>query len=196
MSRRHRRPALPWRIVWLALALIGLAGIIVAVVILLSTQASSSPARAGIAAPRPAPTRARCPETDRRPAPSARGGANRALVPPGATSVLLCRYGLLHGGGLVDHRLVSSDTLTARLAESLNALPRRREIICPLFDNGQVLIAHFLYASGPEDPVTIALSGCESVGNGHVDRLSLGERGVAAIVRLVPRAGSGGLPAG
>ncbi len=196
-NARRANPAPPWRIVWIALSLIALPGIVAVVIVLLSTGASTASGSGARPALLASSARASCSRTNRTPAPSARPGAGHTLVPRGATSVLLCRYGLLHRGGVVDRRLISSRAMTARLAGSLNALPGPRSaIVCPLFDTGQVLIVHFRYASGPGDPVTIDLSGCEDVSNGHVNRLGLGRSGIEMVLRLVPKSGFGGPRAG
>ena len=105
---------------------------------------------------------------------SARPGATRALVPPGARAVLLCRYSGLDAAGaafrLEAQRLVGDEAPVARLSAELGALaPTTGVYHCPS-DTGADVVARFRYASGPQDPVTVDLTGCNPVANGHVHR--------------------------
>jgi hypothetical protein len=137
-------------------------------------------AAAGTAAPA-------CAAGDRHMLVSSRPGATRELVPPGATRVLLCRYsGLWSGTGprrpafrLLVHVLVIDRASVDRFSRELNSLPRfSGPIACPA-SFGTSLVARFSYASGPEDPVTIALDGCIGAANGHVGRSAIGLHGIA-----------------
>ena len=158
----------------------------VAAVLVVSASAS------GVAPP------AACPGSDRHAAVSTRPGATRALVPAGARAVLLCRYSGLDGPGgafrLERHGLVGDETTVAHLTRELDALtPSTGVYHCPS-DSAADLVAHFLYANGPQDPVTVDLTGCNGVTNGHVHReagtSAAGRSLVGALVRLTePPAG-------
>ena len=133
-----------------------------------------------------------CPSTDRRAAVSARPGATRALVPPGARTILVCRYsGLGTPGGafrLTVHQLVSDQATVVRLSRQLDALtPTTGVYHCPS-DSGADVVARFVYPTGPQDPVTVDLTGCNGVTNGHVHREAgtsvAGRSLVGAFVRL------------
>lgn len=52
------------------------------------------------------------------------------------------------------------------------------------------VIAHCAYASGPEDPVSVGLSGCQVATNGHLHRLGLDRSLVGKLAALVPRLGT------
>ena len=115
-----------------------------------------------------------CPASARQAAVSARPGAGLRLVPPGARALLLCRYsGLGAPGGafrLEVHSLVTDLATVARLARELDALmPATGVYHCPS-DTAADVVARFLYTSGPADPVTVDLTGCNVVTNGHVHR--------------------------
>lgn len=190
-NARRANPLVPWRIVWLALALIALPGVIAMVVILVSTASTTS---SGGTKPSVAPGpfgrqgSAACASTSRAPVNSRRSGAQDEVVPPGATAVLLCRYG--PDGQRVRERSVTSAGIVSRLAEELNALPiAKGAYSCP-FDDGESLTADFSYPSGPENPVSIGLSGCALVSNGHVHRIADGRAVVGRMEALVPWLGT------
>jgi hypothetical protein len=117
-----------------------------------------------------------CPSEDRRKPTSRALAANVSLVPGHPEAVLLCRYGGLNGPrryGLVSSRLITARSTVDRLARELNTLPKLPHgtmLSCPA-DFGTAVIAFFRYATGPSDPVTVELSGCGAVGNGHLTRL-------------------------
>jgi len=122
-----------------------------------------------------------CARSDPHSPVSARAGAARELVPPGATEVLLCRYsGFYHGIGprtpafrLQAHDLIDRAATVASMTRELDSLPRITvPIACPA-GFGTAIIARFRYATGPQDPVTIALDGCLNASNGHVSRVGL-----------------------
>jgi hypothetical protein len=142
----------------------------------------------------PAVSVAPCPLHDHRPITSDRPGAGMQLVPSGATIVHVCDYsGFTEPPPLPQtgpaHRLIGEggvlDVARARrIADELNAIPPRSgPIACPA-DFGNQLVAYFLYPSGVVDPVTIGLSGCQSITNGHVDRLGMGRPVVSELARL------------
>ena len=135
-----------------------------------------------------------CPASDRPTPVAGLPAAAHALVPSGARSLLLCRYGGLGQGAAfrLDARpaTVSDAATVARIARTLDALPAvTGPISCPVA-TGVAIVAYFRYAAGPDDPVRIDLDGCLEVTNGHVHRVAgvsvAGRRLVAAVEALVP----------
>lgn len=134
---------------------------------------------------------------------STRPGAKTALVPAGAVRVRLCRYSGLPDSGpdglpnprahpagftLLAERLVGNRDLVERIAAALNAVKPiggSGAINCPS-DSGSAVIAVFGYPQGAQDPVSIGLSGCHALTNGHVSRLALEAGGVAQVASLTP----------
>jgi hypothetical protein len=119
------------------------------------------------------------------------------LVPSGASSVLVCSYSglvephavsytgpphrLIGDGLVIDHQTVG------RLGSGLDAIPPtspNEAFSCPA-DFGNQLVAYFRYPAGVDDPVTIGLSGCQMITNGHVRRLG---RDAAVINELAAEA--------
>jgi hypothetical protein len=142
-----------------------------------------------------------CPASHRRALVSERAGARQTLVPPGATTLVVCRYnGLAEPGILGDpgfalqsHGAARGQATVQRLASELNALPTPPPYgveACPA-DFGTAAVAYFGYPSGPADPVTIALSGCEGLTDGYVakDEGSV----VSQVTGLAPAVGFGTL---
>ena len=79
----------------------------------------------------------------------------------------------------------------ARLTRELDALaPATGVYHCPA-DSAADVVARFLYPSGPQDPVTVDLTGCNLVTNGHAHREAgtsvAGRSLVGALVRLTAR---------
>jgi len=133
-----------------------------------------------------------CPGNDRNQLVSSRAGAAQALVPGGATSVLLCRYnglaepGSPHAFELVASRRITSRSTVASLASQLNGLPAVPSgLHCPA-DFGNDIVAHFQYASGAEDPVTVDESGCDVASNGRRGRFAGRSDLVTRLQALVP----------
>jgi len=116
--------------------------------------------------------------------------ASTRLVPVGADSLLLCRYGGLNAGPNAG-RLAASVTVKAaatiaRLTSEFDVLPRQRAgFHCPM-DDGSAIIASFGYANGAPDPVQVGLNGCRTVSNGRLNRTASSPAG-AALVRLLER---------
>jgi len=138
-----------------------------------------------------------CPGADRHALVSARPGATRKLVPPGARAVLLCRYsGMYDGIGprlpaflLQAHDLIESAATVASMTRELDSLPRvTGPIACPA-SFGTAIVAHFRYEAGPEDPVTIALDGCLGAANGHVQRSAESSAGFDFVKHLAALTG-------
>lgn len=161
-----------------ALTLAGVAGLGAAPVVFASPQRLSStgglagcPAKAPISEPSSAPDLA------------------QMLVPPGARSVVLCRYHGLNppalAGRLELERTVSSDVTVARLRSQLDALPAQGNgvVHCPM-DDGSEILAIFAYAHTQPDPVEIGLSGCLLVSNGHLTRTASLPPGPALLAEL------------
>jgi hypothetical protein len=144
-------------------------------------------AAAASAAP---PTPGGCPASDAHVAASTRAGAQARLVPTGARSVRLCQYNGLDPANEIDRltagRLVRGAATTTALAADLDAIPQTSGIYsCPA-DTGSSIVAYFRYRSGPRDPVTVDLSGCEIVTNGLAHRIAgVTAAGRAAISALL-----------
>jgi hypothetical protein len=136
----------------------------------------------GNASGKPAPRRstpihATCSKSDRRKPVSHASGAAALIVPGHPQAALLCRYSGLNGHprfALIGQRKITNAQSVARLAHELDALPKGPEgtaINCPA-DFGDAVLIFFAYAGGAVDPVTVALSGCGAVTNGHLTRLA------------------------
>jgi hypothetical protein len=105
------------------------------------------------------------------------------MVPAGARQVLLCRYSGLgaypnpfgaRSFRLIAHHLVAARATVTQLTGGLNALEKQtgaHSYACPM-DDGAAIIAFFRYGSRSDDPVTVGLSGCSAVTNGHLNRLA------------------------
>jgi hypothetical protein len=159
--------------------------------------ASGSPAGQATATSPPASSTssvAPCPPHDRKPVTSSRPGAGAQLIPRGAIVLHVCNYsGFSEPPPLPQtgppHRLIGEGGVlershVARIAAQLDAIPPQSgSIACPA-DFGNQLVAYFLYPSGVVDPVTVGLSGCESITNGHVNRLGLSRPVVGELAAL------------
>lgn len=131
-----------------------------------------------------------CPARDRQPLTSTTPGASRMLVPSGARQVLVCRYSGLNPISrslrLQAERLVINRSTVGRLASEFNALTQLRGVFnCPA-DFGRNIIAIFRYLPAPksDDPVTLDLTGCTSVTNGHLTRTAAFAPGPTLIRQL------------
>jgi hypothetical protein len=132
-----------------------------------------------------------CPGYNRHVIGSTTIGSTAALVPAGAQQVLLCRYsgvGLNRGKAvrLIALRLVHKRATVDRLAAEFNTLrPLGGAYNCPS-DSGAAIIAFFRYgsASKSDDPVTVGLSGCVTVTNGHLTRTAIWPPGPTLLRRL------------
>lgn len=126
-----------------------------------------------------------CPANDRAPIVSQAPGAGRSLVPRGAISLTVCRYNGLAGAPrsvravgpnkLVAAGVTGDQTMIAKVTAELDAIRPTRPgaaFGCPA-DFGSKLLAFFAYRSRAGDVVTIDLSGCNTITNGHVRRLGL-----------------------
>lgn len=101
-------------------------------------------------------------------------GDRAALVPPGATSVVLCRYG---------YQLTASaraiGNAVVQLTNELDALPALSTAIsCPVSLDS--VLATFHYRRGPARTVRVDLTGCAAAANGTLVR-----RSTEAVRRLV-----------
>ncbi len=122
------------------------------------------------------PPQAACPATDHQIAASRTPGAHGKLVPHRPTGLTLCRYRGLNpdpkqAGTLQRTQPVAAAQTIAWLTRHLNALPRfpSGPMSCPA-DDGSEIVAIFHYAKAPDDPVTVDLTGCQGVTNGHLRR--------------------------
>jgi hypothetical protein len=154
------------------LAAVAAAAVVLAVV-LLSVGAHAVPTRAAT------PQRA-CPAGSEgySHAKATRPAALKVLVPKGADSLLVCRYGLIGGSkpagpGLTGAGLTRSAEQIAKITDGLDAIRAGRHLICPDFEvlGGETLT--FAYHSGPSVILTINLGGCLDISNGHVTRAGL-----------------------
>ena len=117
-----------------------------------------------------------CPRTAVTPQLSDDPAAMTALVPSGASSVLLCRYRGLNPdprrhGTLADSRLITAARVVRQLSRRLDALPSMPPgtYSCPS-DDASELIAFFHYRRSSDDPVIVQLLGCGGVTNGYLHR--------------------------
>ncbi len=139
---------------------------------------------------------ATCPATDPNPVLSARPGTGRTLVPNGARSVLLCRYSGLPNGIGIPHpayvllaNVFAGSGAAASLGRALDQLGQTASVsTCPT-SFGAVIVAHFRYARGPDDPVTIALDGCLKATNGHLTRTAETAPGIALVTHIAALTG-------
>ena len=130
----------------------------------------------GASAPEPHRLQAACPKSDRRKPTSDAPGAQQKLVPGHPVAVLVCRYSGLNGHprlALIRSRAITDAATVAHLAQGLNALPQPSSgaLNCPA-DFADAVLMFFSYARGPGDPVSVGLSGCQDVANGHLHRLA------------------------
>jgi hypothetical protein len=130
----------------------------------------------GASAPKPHRLHAACPKSDRRKPASGVPGAQQKLVPGHPGAVLVCRYSGLNGHprlALIRSLAITDAATVTHLAHELNALPPPSPgaVNCPA-DFADAVLMFFAYAHGPADPVSVGLSGCQDVANGHLHRLA------------------------
>jgi hypothetical protein len=103
--------------------------------------------------------------------------------------LLLCSY---HGlnppaqAHRLEHvRLVSAPAELAQLTREFNALHRQPPITfhCPM-DDGSEILAIFRYVDAPPDPISVGLTGCQIVSNGHLTRTASLPPGPALLHQL------------
>ncbi len=184
-------PRVPWRLVWVALGLLGLAGVIaiLTIVLLTAPTASGSGSRPVLASVLSrGEGSAACAATNRDPVRSTRAGAHATLIPPGATAVLFCRYG--PAGTRVLERSITQGATVSQVSWELNALPSDHGVYSCPSDDGESITADFSYTSGAANPVSVGLSGCQSVTNGYVNRLGLDHPVIAQLAGLIPWEGT------
>lgn len=119
---------------------------------------------------------------------SARPGAGQVLVPAGARSLLLCSYHGLNPPAdarrLERTRTVTAASGLAAIVGQINALTTQSGISgCPM-DDGSAILAIFTYPTAPPDPVSIGLTGCRIVTNGHLTRTASLPPGPTLLARL------------
>jgi hypothetical protein len=131
----------------------------------------------------PLPTYPSCPRTDAASLPSTNPAAYQQLVPTGTDQVLLCRYGQSIRSRLLAHRLITSATTASSLTRILDRLPSSGQVgRCATA--GETITAFFRYASADDVPVTIHLTGCSPISNGHLRRNSSDHSARALIRRM------------
>lgn len=151
----------------------------------LSPLAAGHPARHQLAA-----LHRSCPTGDRRPLTSTTPGAARELVPRTPRQVLLCRYGGANAGSesfrLVAQRLVVRRSIVDRLAREFDALTQLHGVVACPADVGRNIIAIFRYrvVGKADDPVTVDVTGCTPVSDGHLIRSALLAPGPKLVSRL------------
>jgi hypothetical protein len=131
-----------------------------------------------------------CPASTPQTVVSPRAGADTVLVPDGSRQLMLCRY-----TGLNDHdpaalsaqKLVQAQPTVTSLAAEINGLPAPPSgpLSCPA-DDGSEVLAFFRYASGSDNPVSVALTGCRLVSNGAITRTAAASDLVNRLKALVP----------
>lgn len=105
------------------------------------------------------------------PSRSGNSRSARALVPAGATSLVLCRYGGTtsnRAGLLIAAAQVTSKSALSKVSkqfEALRAVPRGA-ISCPS-DSGELIYGSFGYGRSSPASVFVGLSGCRLVYNGR-----------------------------
>jgi hypothetical protein len=103
--------------------------------------------------------------------------AERALAPPGAIAMQLCRYSA--DGSRPILRLVSSRRVTKAIAvaffqRELDGLSEQHgTVVCPNDDGSQV-VAALTYPQSRTLAVSVGLRGCETATNGTVSRSATG----------------------
>lgn len=135
-----------------------------------------------------------CLPADRHKLTSARAGAATQLVPSGANQVLVCRYyGFQEPGiygepgmGLASQALISDGSTVGSLTSEMNALsaPHPGPVACPA-DFGSAIVVDFHYPTGPDNPVSVSLTGCQGATNGQTGR-SITALFLSRLERLVP----------
>jgi hypothetical protein len=106
--------------------------------------------------------------------PVMRAAALKVLVPHGADSLLVCRYGLgTRGFTLTDAGLADTTDVVSRITDGLDAITASKHLICPDDEllGGETLT--FSYRSGPDVLLTVNLGGCLQISNGHITRPGL-----------------------
>jgi photosystem II stability/assembly factor-like uncharacterized protein len=119
--------------------------------------------------------------------------ARTVLVPPAASSLVLCRYAGLNAGSRSGGQLVAATRTTdgatvvhlTNELDALRALPKG--ISCP-FDDGSDILAVFRYRHAVSNAVRISLRGCHAAANGHLIRYA-GPAVTAQLERMLRPAG-------
>lgn len=104
--------------------------------------------------------------------------ARKQLAPPGASVIQLCRYGSLNAQPplVLDRmRLLRGHRLISRLIRQFDTLPPAPQgsVNCPADDESKI-IALVGYRDSRAVPISIGLTGCETVTNGTVQRTASG----------------------
>ncbi len=140
-----------------------------------------------------------CPSNDRTAIVAKAPAAGASLVPRGAVSLTVCRYNGLAGDprsvhGVAARKLVAAGTtgnssMIAKVTTELDAIRPTRPGVsygCPA-DFGTKLMAFFAYPSRRGDVVTVDLSGCNTITNGHVHRLGRNAPVIGQLTGLAAR---------
>jgi hypothetical protein len=130
-----------------------------------------------------------CPERSPAATSTASRAASGALVPKGATSLLLCRYHGLNPSATADRlersRLIKADAEIAQLTAELDKLPASTGVIhCPM-DDGSEIAARFEYPRQSDVSVIVGLTGCRTVSRDGLARAASGPAGTRVINQLM-----------
>ena len=122
--------------------------------------------------------------------------AHLKLLPPGATTLRLCRFDGYAGTSppkLASSSEITSTKLIAQLTHDLNALPAYLKLAlpCPM-DNGAQVDVLATYRDGEHVTVDYESTGCNRVTNGDVVRIANGYRDEALAARLRRELGAPG----
>jgi hypothetical protein len=98
------------------------------------------------------------------------------LVPRGATAIRLCRYSGLNADPPLrrtSQRVLRNRRLIARLTNEFDRLPvLHGPVACPV-DDASAIVLHLVYRHRHSERVTVGLSGCALVTNGHLSRTAM-----------------------
>ena len=168
-------------LVLLACCLIAATALAALTVMVIAAKAQRAPAASRV-----------CPPDDRSQLTTGqiRTGARRALVPPGASELIVCRYnGMNASGGAPQWGLrgvgVTADRARIRrITTALDALrPPHGVYSCPSSDASYDM-ATFDYGSPPRVVLRMDTGDCNTITNGRVHRLGLAQPVVAQIESL------------
>ncbi len=119
----------------------------------------------------------RCSHKESQVSPPRWPAAEHKLAPTGASEIRLCRYSSLNSQPplTLEHaRLLDRAGLVAQLVRRFDGLPRApRGVFCPA-DDGSEILALVSYPNGRQVQISVALTGCEGVTNGSVNRTAAG----------------------
>jgi hypothetical protein len=129
-----------------------------------------------------------CPKRSATPTSSGVSGADATLVPDGAVSVLICRYGSLNASkplSLAASRRLREGAVPDRLIGRLRRLaPVPSGVLGCDNDDGSLVTARFKYPDGKRVLVLVELTGCQIARNGSTVRWARHDPGPTLIRQL------------